>query len=70
MTANRVVALHRGNGTDEALVIGSLTTTRFRTATLFRWVASLSGQWKEVFNSDGAAYGEATSAMGAASDPS
>jgi 1,4-alpha-glucan branching enzyme len=54
---NRVVAIHRSNGTDEALVIGNLNDNAFPNGYTISLSSNLSGQWKEVFNSDGAAYG-------------
>jgi len=54
-----VIAFHRTDGVEHMLVLGSLNNHPFANGYWFESDSSRlpSGGWKEVFNSDGNAYG-------------
>jgi 1,4-alpha-glucan branching enzyme len=50
-------AFRRWSSGDDMLVIGSLSNWAFRGGYRFQDTRIADGQWREVFNSDAAAYG-------------
>jgi 1,4-alpha-glucan branching enzyme len=55
--ANRVIAFHRWDDTDEFLVVGNLGNAAFASGYRFGSDRIGNAGWTEVFNSDGEAYG-------------